>query len=154
LLAGIRVHPFASRGGRPISAAGVWFDANGGAARTADLTRGAFAGHVGFDFMWDKVALGPYAGYLHVLQPDDTLRPDDAKLLLFGLHLVLGSNTRIEIERDRDGDGDGILDPVDRCPEEPEDKDGFEDQDGCPDPDNDRDGVNDVEDACPDVAGE
>src|SRR5262245_64111852 len=116
------------------------------------MIRCAFAGHVVFDFSWYKVAVGPYAGYLHVLEPDDTLRPDDAKLLLFGLHLVLGSNTRIEIERDRDGDG--IRDSVDRCPDEPEDKDGFEDEDGCPDPDNDRDGVKDVEDACPNAAGE
>ncbi|MFH2006548.1 MAG: OmpA family protein, partial [bacterium] len=31
----------------------------------------------------------------------------------------------------------------------PEDKDGFEDQDGCPDPDNDGDGVPDKDDKCP-----
>ena len=31
---------------------------------------------------------------------------------------------------------------------EPEDKDGFEDEDGCPDPDNDKDGVLDVDDKC------
>jgi outer membrane protein OmpA-like peptidoglycan-associated protein len=29
----------------------------------------------------------------------------------------------------------------DKCPDEPEDKDGFEDEDGCPDPDNDKDGI-------------
>ena len=52
-----------------------------------------------------------------------------------------------------DRDGDGILDDVDKCPDDPEDKDGFEDSDGCPDPDNDRDGVPDVQDACPDVPG-
>lgn len=50
----------------------------------------------------------------------------------------------------RDKDGDGIVDEVDKCPSEPEDKDGFEDEDGCPDPDNDRDGVRDVADKCPD----
>ncbi|MGZ5970434.1 MAG: hypothetical protein ACXWP4_22345 [Polyangiales bacterium] len=32
-----------------------------------------------------------------------------------------------------DTDGDGILDVDDKCPSEPEDKDGFEDADGCPD---------------------
>ena len=37
----------------------------------------------------------------------------------------------------------------DRCPNEPEDKDGFEDQDGCPDPDNDKDQIPDVVDKCP-----
>jgi hypothetical protein len=32
-----------------------------------------------------------------------------------------------------DKDGDGIPDKIDKCPTEPEDKDGFEDADGCPD---------------------
>jgi outer membrane protein OmpA-like peptidoglycan-associated protein len=50
---------------------------------------------------------------------------------------------------DKDSDGDGLMDRVDRCPLEPEDKDGFEDQDGCPDRDNDRDGVPDEQDRCP-----
>jgi outer membrane protein OmpA-like peptidoglycan-associated protein len=51
-----------------------------------------------------------------------------------------------------DTDGDGILDPEDRCPTEPEDRDRFEDEDGCPDPDNDRDGILDVDDTCPNNA--
>jgi OOP family OmpA-OmpF porin len=49
-----------------------------------------------------------------------------------------------------DRDGDGIPDRVDRCPTEPEDRDGFEDADGCPDPDNDQDGYVDIVDKCPD----
>ena len=32
---------------------------------------------------------------------------------------------------------------------EPEDKDGFQDEDGCPDPDNDGDGIPDAADKCP-----
>ncbi len=50
-----------------------------------------------------------------------------------------------------DRDGDGIKDDVDQCPDDPEDKDGFEDLDGCPDPDNDRDGILDEDDECPNV---
>ena len=49
----------------------------------------------------------------------------------------------------RDRDGDGLKDDVDRCPDQPEDVDRFEDSDGCPDPDNDRDRVLDVDDLCP-----
>ena len=49
-----------------------------------------------------------------------------------------------------DRDGDGIPDQRDECPELPEDKDGFEDQDGCPDKDNDGDGLADAVDECPD----
>jgi OmpA-OmpF porin, OOP family len=52
----------------------------------------------------------------------------------------------------RDSDGDGIPNGRDKCPLVPEDKDGFEDEDGCPDPDNDHDGVPDAEDKCPLVA--
>ncbi len=48
-----------------------------------------------------------------------------------------------------DRDGDGIPDSVDQCPDEPEDKDGFQDEDGCPDPDNDGDGIPDALDKCP-----
>jgi outer membrane protein OmpA-like peptidoglycan-associated protein len=51
--------------------------------------------------------------------------------------------------RDGDTDRDGVPDRLDRCPREPEDKDGFEDADGCPDPDNDKDGVLDARDKCP-----
>jgi outer membrane protein OmpA-like peptidoglycan-associated protein len=49
----------------------------------------------------------------------------------------------------RDTDGDGLFDDVDQCIKEPEDKDGFEDQDGCPDLDNDQDGILDTVDECP-----
>ena len=48
-----------------------------------------------------------------------------------------------------DRDGDGIKDDVDKCPDDPEDRDGFQDEDGCPDPDNDQDGILDKNDACP-----
>ncbi len=33
----------------------------------------------------------------------------------------------------RDADGDGVLDDVDQCKDQPETKNGFDDQDGCPD---------------------
>ena len=52
-----------------------------------------------------------------------------------------------------DRDGDGIKDDVDKCPDDPEDYDGFEDEDGCPDPDNDKDGIPDELDACPNEPG-
>jgi len=48
-----------------------------------------------------------------------------------------------------DDDGDGIVNYLDRCPTDPEDKDGYEDYDGCPDPDNDHDGIPDDKDECP-----
>ena len=53
-----------------------------------------------------------------------------------------------------DRDGDGILDDIDQCPDEPEDFDGFMDDDGCPDLDNDNDGILDANDECPNEAGD
>ena len=47
-----------------------------------------------------------------------------------------------------DTDFDKLVDAEDKCPAEREDKDGFEDEDGCPDPDNDNDGVLDEKDRC------
>lgn len=53
-----------------------------------------------------------------------------------------------------DGDGDGIPDVDDRCPAEPEDMDGYEDDDGCPEEqDTDGDGLIDPEDRCPEEPG-
>lgn len=48
-----------------------------------------------------------------------------------------------------DADGDGISDDKDACPTDAEDRDGFEDGDGCPEIDNDQDGIPDSEDECP-----
>ena len=52
-----------------------------------------------------------------------------------------------------DTDGDGIPDIRDLCPTLPEDKDGFQDEDGCPDLDNDGDGIPDASDLCPNEPG-
>jgi hypothetical protein len=61
-----------------------------------------------------------------------------------------------------DGDGDGVPDAADRCPTEAEDRNGYQDHDGCPDErvrklliapnDADGDGVPDATDKCPLVA--
>jgi OOP family OmpA-OmpF porin len=48
-----------------------------------------------------------------------------------------------------DRDGDGFPDKTDKCPDRAEDKDNFEDGDGCPEIDNDGDTVLDIADKCP-----
>ncbi|UCH78661.1 MAG: OmpA family protein [Candidatus Coatesbacteria bacterium] len=48
-----------------------------------------------------------------------------------------------------DRDKDGIRDSKDKCPDDPEDYDGYMDTDGCPDTDNDNDGIPDAVDQCP-----
>ncbi len=66
---------------------------------------------------------------------------------LFSFYKEFGRKTELLV--DNDPDRDGILGAADRCPNEPEDKDQFEDTDGCPENDNDQDGVYDVSDKCP-----
>ena len=51
-----------------------------------------------------------------------------------------------------DTDGDGLRDGLDNCPGNPEDSDGFADDDGCPELDNDLDGIPDDIDKCPDLS--
>ena len=57
--------------------------------------------------------------------------------------------TTIEQIDTGDDDGDSVINSNDRCPNEAEDRDEFEDEDGCPDPDNDGDGLLDEVDPCP-----
>ncbi|WP_404362393.1 OmpA family protein [Corallococcus coralloides] len=54
---------------------------------------------------------------------------------------------------DLDDDSDGVANAKDHCPVDPEDRDGFLDEDGCPEVDNDGDAVADAVDNCPMVAG-
>lgn len=66
---------------------------------------------------------------------------------------VEGRKYLLEECPDLDRDGDGVKNGVDKAPLVPEDKDGFQDDDGEPEADNDSDGVLDGADKCPLVAG-
>lgn len=66
-----------------------------------------------------------------------------------GVPLVRGFAGFSWAPRALDADADGISDEKDACTELAEDRDGFEDGDGCPDFDNDGDGIADGEDRCP-----
>jgi outer membrane protein OmpA-like peptidoglycan-associated protein len=153
---GVRVRPFRSAyAGAPFSAAGLWVSAAGGVAQTGSdavtgsRTRGMFDAFLGYDLLYDRgrFGIGPTAGYLHVFQSDDELRPADANVVLIGLHAMWDGAADELGASDRDKDG--IEDAVDKCPDDPEDKDGFQDEDGCPELDNDGDGIPDTLDKCP-----
>ena len=53
-----------------------------------------------------------------------------------------------EAPRPGDRDDDTIVDTLDACPDDREDRDDHQDEDGCPDLDNDHDEIVDVEDLC------
>ena len=69
--------------------------------------------------------------------------------LIGGVRYAVGAPDRRRFD---DDDHDDIINEHDKCPNEPEDYDGFQDSDGCPEPDNDQDGIPDDRDECPDDA--
>jgi OOP family OmpA-OmpF porin len=82
---------------------------------------------------------------------------EDIEALLSLTHTFGGAKPVHKIEPvkpvvDNDPDHDGIVGAADKCPNEAEDFDGFQDADGCPDPDNDNDGIPDAQDKCPNQA--
>jgi outer membrane protein OmpA-like peptidoglycan-associated protein len=150
---GVRLAPLDWASSAPSDGSRLWLAAAGGMARTGELTRPMADAWLGYDFALSggSFLLGPTAGWVHVFQPNSEPRPDDANVLLVGVHASFGA-PRAAVKTDGDRDHDGIKDSVDRCPDNPEDMDGFEDEDGCPDLDNDHDGIPDTSDACPCLA--
>ena len=72
-------------------------------------------------------------------------------LLLITLATACAQQPRNDTLEHGVGDVDRDGDDWDKCNADAEDRDGFEDGDGCPDPDNDGDGILDEQDRCPDV---
>ena len=100
---------------------------------------------------WERVhltlATGAPMSFAHDLHtPTYVKRPDASGHLV--APTVLGP-VDAEITGYQDRDGDAIADSTDRCPDAPEDLDGYADVDGCPDPDRDADRIADADDRCP-----
>jgi outer membrane protein OmpA-like peptidoglycan-associated protein len=126
-------------------AGSLWLDAHIDYVAHLYQDHGGYDIGLGYEFaLWKDVNFGPYLRFQHVPWGDGL----HYMLLSAGLQLSFGADTG-----PKDRDGDGIVDDEDKCPDVPEDKDGFEDGDGCPDADNDNDGILDADDKCPDVAG-
>ena len=140
-MAGLRVRPFTV-------VAGPWADANLGYVHTGSLSRFGFDAHVGYDWRvgngrWD---VGPYVGYTQIVHSSDDLRPDDAHIVSFGIHVALGA------ERPRPPPLAATVPPPPPPPSPPP-KPAAPPAVPPPPPDRDKDGVPDTEDACPDVPG-
>jgi hypothetical protein len=113
---------------------------------------------VGWNFPLAGRDLRPVAALRARGAAGERARQRGRQILLAGLEFVALRRARHAAARGRctaasrvgrtakisDRDGDGIPDELDKCPDEPEDKDGFEDEDGCPDLDNDKDGIPDT----------
>lgn len=92
----------------------------------------------------EGLSIGPFAKFIFLGQ-----RPIDVSphaMVLFGLSITIGAPQTTPAEADYDGDG--IKGDDDKCVDEAEDMDKFEDADGCPEKDNDKDGIDDEKDQC------
>ena len=159
-----RISPYASIGAgltywdlRDISGEDKWFPFPASGTSLTDLqTNFTLLGTIGTTlFLSENVGIDFGIRYSHML---------DQKLDNIGTSYITNgigdkNNGMIEVRLglgfffggSRDSDGDGIPNREDNCPDEPEDLDGFEDEDGCPDLDNDNDGIPDHTDGAPNL---
>jgi outer membrane protein OmpA-like peptidoglycan-associated protein len=120
-----------------LAAFGPWqLQAGGGAGLSHGYGAPAWRGFLG-------LAYAPHRAAREILAPDPLPDPVPDPPI---------TKVSPTVEKDLDQDDDGILDDDDDCPALAEDKDDFEDDDGCPDLDHDHDGIVDTDDKCPTVA--
>jgi outer membrane protein OmpA-like peptidoglycan-associated protein len=134
---------------------GFWVDGGAGALITGPLLRPTVLTRLGYSVATKgRLGVGPFAGYLHVFQPEDALRPEDGNFGVVGVEFTLGEAPRpAPAKPRRDRDGDTVFDDEDACPDVPGIRTSDPKTNGCPRPDRDGDGVYDDEDACPDKVG-
>jgi outer membrane protein OmpA-like peptidoglycan-associated protein len=97
----------------------------------------------------EGLSVGPFAKFMFLGQRP-VVDQGPHLVLLFGISFTIGAPQTTPA--DADFDGDGIKGDDDKCVDEAEDFDKFEDADGCPDKDNDKDGIEDDKDQCRDSA--
>jgi outer membrane protein OmpA-like peptidoglycan-associated protein len=134
-----------------------WIDFEPSFTRSGDNNRFAFSIGAGISIPGGDTRrfwFGPFVRYFQIATFERAgFDFTDAKTILAGFAFEVGPPISGETRPAMgDRDGDGILDADDKCPEQPEDRDGFEDNDGCPDGDNDQDGIADGADKCPNQA--
>jgi outer membrane protein OmpA-like peptidoglycan-associated protein len=127
---------FGALAGVRLSVGDLWIDGSGGIAATGNGAQPIVQANIGYDIhVRGAWYLGPYVGYTQVADLGDTLRPGDARVVLFGVQISFGPKSDkkppVLLARART--------PRVETPKPPIDRDG--------------DGVADVEDACPDVMG-
>jgi outer membrane protein OmpA-like peptidoglycan-associated protein len=130
---------FGATAGVRFSLGDVWIDGAGGVAATGSGAQPMVSVNAGFDLhVRGNWWVGPYVGYVQVADLGDTLRPGDARVLLFGFQISFGkkSDAKPPVFLAK---AKPVAPPHVEAPKLPSDRD--------------NDGIADSEDACPDVAG-
>jgi len=133
---------------RDVSQEDKWFPVpQSGRSLSSAQLNATFQMAAGFIYYFSKtLSLSAEGRYGHMLRQDlDNIGTGDVNTGLASARIALA----VHFGGRHDRDGDGILDDMDKAPLEPEDIDGFQDEDGVPDLDNDNDGVPDLVDQAP-----
>src|SRR5262249_28764359 len=135
----LRLRPFAA-GADVRRATGLFIDLGAGGGFTGKLLRPSFEAGLGYGIALGPITLAPTLRYLQIWQPTTVLASDDARLALAGLEVTL-NDPRPAPPRavakpvaappapPPDRDHDGVIDRHDGCPDQPEDRDGYRDDD-------------------------
>jgi len=126
---------FGAVGGLRVSLGHFWIDGGAGVAETGGGAQPIVQANLGYDIhVRDRWYVGPYVGYTQIADLGDTLRPGDARILLFGFQVSLGEKSAAppppilakaqprpravaQPEPPSDRDGDGVADAEDACPD-------------------------------------
>lgn len=120
-----------------------WLNNDLNAAVRAGMDRDNFAAGLGFGINWFNF------DYAYVTEAEDDFGVNHRLGVLLKFGEEAGPAMAMSTSSTNDRDRDGVPDDVDKCPEQGEDFDGYQDTDGCPDMDNDGDGIPDGRDQCP-----
>ena len=124
---------FGATGGIRLSHGHAWVDAAAGIAATGNGAQPMVQVNLGYDIhVRGRWYVGPYVGYTQIADLGDTLRPGDARVLLFGFQISFGEKSeappppllakaaprpRPVVRPPTDRDGDGVADAEDACPD-------------------------------------
>lgn len=136
---------------------GLWIEGGAGVGRTGNLWRPTVEGGIGYGISVGAVVVSPMVRYQQLIEQDNLLSDADGRFVSMGIELTFTDGSDFVPARGPvfisihplDMDNDGLADINDRCPNLAEDKDGFQDDDGCPEHDVDKDGFADAADDCP-----
>lgn len=74
---------------------GMWIGASGGAGLTGGRFRPIMSATLGYTLSPEfptGVAWGPMLKWVHLFQPDSAVRPEDANIIVAGLHIAFGGS--------------------------------------------------------------
>jgi len=142
---------FGTTGGLRLNAKGFWIDGGAGVAITGGEARPLLDTSIGYDFRIGKqspLLIGPFFGYEQVIGDPGAVRPEDGRVVMFGIHAVLGSKPKpvlpppvMEMAKKQpkpeppprgDRDLDTIYDDEDACPDVPGVRTADPSTNGCP----------------------